>query len=970
MVTICPWPPFHPTKLRQFGLNVTGNFISIKENYINLIGIDGNIPAKELWKYAGWNIDDVIKNVQTNGIHKLKLFDDIKKGRWRKTSTYIGPCFTYFPILNETETIISFNFYPKATSCLSEKESKIIGRSRWAKNESECEYSNGFDQFFRYNYHKLDSIYVLYHWTHQIDHFMLTDNVQSISDKVLQNFMDGRYSIDMVSTDGSASQLTKKKYNLIKDKCNSDLSFSTSSCYKKCLEEKVSNTLDCKPLTSINMKAVLREVCRKQESIDEIDTLGSLHCKVKCPPRCRRLEYEHHTHNTAFRPEVNMTLISTDVTTLRELEVYPFSKLLSDVGGILSLFLGISTFLAVFSVWKLLANRSNRKCPEVKVNNRRRLALLSIGMFTFAETLIHLLLTIQLYVTQPVIKSAHIDRSEVRIQELLFRRDNLEDALARRLASRTLNCRPIETTEMACKVDCVLKLSLPEVNFASAFISVDDLKYCDEMFLPMQSNEAVMSTEVLSSLQKNKTVQSCSNMCQYHTKNLSKTQEKTSKHIEVNPRYYIFSVFELVSRVGGVIGLYLGISVFNASDFISHQYSKCIIETKYHFSGTIKTFAIIGCVSLLIWQAKVFFIGHQIEVTSSYESLTFEHAPTITFCVWPPFNVSKLQSLLGNEAFEFAENISTGGRTKVMEDFLNDLPGKWPKPIDVMWEETSWELRDVVSFIAIKNQKEGALFFFDCDRGRCQNLFIKKLTFLNNCFSLNITHLKMIAEATLLFNRNIFQSNSFYVKPTLYAAFHSYGDEVNINDLQPVSSIYETSASVVSSIYDTSRRLPEIKYNDCVLKCYSLMTVRKYRCRLPYMILSTKYRLCNQTQYKNVPKIMSHLPTFTSSGLITRKNSTLSPNKDIAAFFTKCSRICGKYRVVHHGSAMVTEIRYTETSTLRVSMMPFSEGEDKKALSINEKDRYTLVNVISDAGSLLGVTIGTSILSVLQAIAP
>lgn len=971
MVTICPWPPFHPLLLKKQGWNVSGDMYDIQKQYHTLTSFDNETMAASLWGKAGWRIGDIISSVKSN-LDVGQPLDVIKAKRWRRTFTYIGPCFTYFPPLNETRVVIKLQKMPTIRKCDTAISMVMDTPKRLCFNlKYNTDNVRGFTNFLSYGLYIIDSFFVFVHQTHQTEHFSISVPLQSIKSNVLQKFMDGNYLFHEIGSDGVISKIRKERHNYLMTLCSSDYSYSQSECYNNCLEKQSQNerVIKCKPFLYENFPFILSQTCSSLEAISEFVRIGPQKCRKQCPPTCKRYFYQEEIATPSPIQSFEMSLASFSVVTITETSVYPFSKLLSDIGGICSLFLGISIFLVLTEIWRRTISKLS-SYKYLKWISFESFIVSSVGLFTIGGTIVNCSLTMYYYIFQPIVTSTFVSTKPTHsLNSSNISMLHLKAALARRVSSRILGCRSIETDFIDCICECITRALLLELPYVATAISIEDLEYCNNSWRYIPTRRALLPGGIIDSLFDNETTVGCNYICKEQSNN-SKSLDVITKFIEVDTEYSPITLFNFISRLGGGIGLFLGMSLYDCIGLLN-AIKKCNIVKRF-MDRTIRIISLVITVLMCCWQFHIYFNLQQFEVRTKFQSIADADVPTTTFCVWPPFDLDQLTSLIGNDLLRDFTTKNVSEQEIVLATRLNELSGNWEESIDHIWSKSSWKLENILSVIVIKYGLDQRTAQIDCDRSRCGDFFIPITSFLNRCYTFNVTKFDFLTHGYFFLNSKHLDSVKS-IQQTVFVAIHSINSPVTIDSMYPVPHKRISHLSVYTSIYKHYSLLQHthMSYESCFSKCYAYLMTTKYRCRLPYMTWLKNHPICNQTQYSEFPLLMSNLPQYSTSGkIVMRIGRNMNENNEISTILMRCRHVCRNTRSVHHSVSFVTDDYYNRNSVIQVTMQPSLDTRSKSGQLLEEVDLYGLGHLISDSGSFLGLTIGTSILSLVHSTFP
>lgn len=968
LVTICPWPQFHPLLLRKYGLNVSGDMYRVQEQHRTLSGCYKNNTAAFIWEHAGWRVDDVVKAVQ-RGYANFQISNNRNLSKWRRMFTYHGPCFTYFPAVNETSVTIFLEEIPTIPDCsIIEPMKSDLERKLCFHREIEKEY-RGFYDFLKYKLYRIEKFKIFLHETHQSEHFKISENVQIIEQNIIQNFFDGNFQIEGIETDGILSKVKMERHNYLITKCSNNKKRSQNNCYEKCLRDGSLESYRCEPFTYIIKNESLDLTCISYEILDDIGRFGSEKCRQKCLPSCRRLLYVHEiVPISSSELLVTLQLDSPKVTTTTEALSYPFSKLLSDFGGIISLFMGISSYLVLVIIWRFWISKIKVSKSFIYLSHESFI-ISTISFLTIGGTALNFVLTLYFYFYQPPCTSALIKNMNSPLSSLASDEEHLQKAVIKRLASRPLGCRPSESAFTECFVDCTIRSIHRELLFVTAVLTIKDLKDCDDEYSSIPSRRVLLQGEVLNSfaISEKTNYSKCIHVCEREPKNIEHNKT-TFRTIEIEDQFYPITLFSLIARLGGALGLYLGISLFDLTVFL--QRFSIPIKLKLGIIKVIKGISVVTAAIMCAWQVHFYLINHQTEVISKFGPLNEEHVPTLSFCMWPPFNLKKLKNLTGVDITRGMDLKNITEQQKFLALRLKELPVYFNASIDNnIWNSISWDVQELLSMVEITYGEQQLMLLADCDHEMaCDTVFTSQTTFLNKCFTINVSKFDFISSAKFYISRKHTLKN----RHTVYLAVHSKESLISVESMYPLPYQREAIAFVTTSYYQRpmSTQRNSIDYNSCVVRCYSYLMSEKYQCKLPYMSWISKFNFCNYSQYFLFPQLMFHMPRYSDGHKIVMVVGPDSSSSELSHVLARCYQVCRQTLGVHHGVSLFKNSRYSDFTELKVDFEPLMTHRSKRALTFQENDLYILGDVVSDMGSFLGLTIGTSILSIVHSLIP
>ncbi|ROT66991.1 hypothetical protein C7M84_014942 [Penaeus vannamei] len=686
-VTVCPHPAFEPTVLRRLGANVSGNYEQVGEALFGLAGLNESLATAQLWQEAQWRFGQIVQMVMFGNVSVIYKEDATEAPHWRRSYSPLGPCFTFIPPPGETTVVIGLHNIPSVKRCswANKQEQLVIYNglpSQCDDVQKKCNSTCGFENYVLYRRSALKAAFVYFHTKSAFEALTQKDAFDFSN----QLFEGSHVLKRLENIPNLRSQSQQIESSLVKGNCVPS-AYAHSACYHKRQRSQALRKLGCLPVRASAFQDPINKTCSSPSLIQE---LFELEKQLKsCPHSCFQRRYKHVISET-WGPEF-VVVLEASTTYLREekeLETYPLAQLFSDIGGSLGLFLGVS----ILHVWNLgvrigFANQKGDFSHAGKL-------LKHIGMLTAClATSTHCLQELKMFLSQPVLTS-------VSLGAPLDEADDLITALARRLASRALDCRPQEAPLMDCQIQCLLEGSAKEVKSAIPFISVEDLPPCKAPGFVIPSRDYVVPSETLM-VASSRHFHSCIKSCEALHRKSNTSSFATYMHVDQHYRSY--DLIRLICSIGGIVGLYLGYSAFQAVDLCDRIWcaGRDLNLHSVHIRRFLKFCIFLFGLVVAFLRSHRFLMQHQVS-TSIIPSHTVPLV--VTVCRWPPLNFSRLASYLGsNFTLDSILEKPLEQRQEAVLQLLESLEGIWPGSLEDLWSAAAWNITDVIGDMVAKH---------------------------------------------------------------------------------------------------------------------------------------------------------------------------------------------------------------------------------------------------------------------------
>ncbi|XP_053635422.1 uncharacterized protein [Cherax quadricarinatus] len=970
-LSICPYPPFEPRALNSLGLNQSTQYLQYIENYMTLLGIPNEVTAGELWQRASWNLGQVIKTTFLDEETINYKPSETLSSLWRRSYSPLGPCLTLNAPEGMREALIILHGAPPVKPCMIPNENGTLEKYNRFPPQCErisvmCNSSCGLEDAVYYRRLRFDKMNIYFHETPvYADHEPMTEeDTWKYSDQLF----DGNYILMEISKSdslGSYPQLIDSSF--IKGACESSNSYSHSQCFRQLHIHKTLHELGCYPLFSSLLGKSSKYVCSSPHILEKMFWTEYMN-KVSCPQRCKRQRWTHDITTASYHDfTIILKAMSTDVRRETELETYPLSKFFSDMGGSLGLFLGLSvlSFLEfLITVTKHLWGLKIKVINQTKKRHIEALTKYTILVGLSILTSVHCLEALRMYLTQPRLTAVSIKFSSS------WEEDDIITLVSRRLATRALDCRPEETRHEECMMWCLLEGA---VSGVAPFLNLEGLPACQQVTFSLPSYVYLVPPELLLMATLTEKVEKCRRWC-LHLPHNKTTAPRMIMSVDKN--YYSANSLQLISSIGGIIGLYLGYSIF---DFLNYSQSLLIARRSYVLAGiskkllstilrVIKITILLFSAVLACWQVYTFLINHMIS-SSIKQTPRARRSECLSFtvCRWPPLS-------LPHVATQLRLNITEADLLKLPREkrqpellrMLEAMPGNWSVSLDELWFRAAWNITDVVEGFQAVMKERKMLTGFCNDSSMCQKVWKPVMTPLNRCFSLNAVFGNSdITEITLIFPQSLEKTSILGQSPQIYFTVNPSNEPVLMANMVPKTAYHRIIATHHTASYkrlgqDNGERLGEnITHSSCVHRCLSEGASDHLHCRLPYVSWRPDLDECDQNQYTAVHRFFKGLGGIGDWNNV-KDNENVS--QDLLNLHDKCYKECRHLQ--HTFFAMTVEKVLDKYPTVVVR---FSEEEE---VVVREEDRYPLSSLLSDLGCIAGTTAGFSLLFVLKELVP
>lgn len=361
--------------------------------------------------------------------------------------------------------------------------------------------------------------------------------------------------------------------------------------------------------------------------------------------------------------------------------------------------------------------------------------------------------------------------------------------------------------------------------------------------------------------------------------------------------YLVTSPISYMSEMGGVIGLYLGMSLVDIITWllwpVRFVFKK---RPSFRFKALFRSFTKIlqwllslGLVIFSIIRLEDFLTNPKTYTKFSNQNSKWRDFPGISICRWPPFNLASLVSL--GMKFDVEEYCKLSNKTYLyycsddMYEFMNNLPGLENDSVSMVWEKASWNLSDILYAYYIKGQKHIV-------EGSNSLHWKPATTSLNRCFTfVPPDDSEAVSDVELfLSNAGYEHYSDFSELPTVEEALHytmtndlnvyraqnlirihSPGDDPKFDNVEFKFPLYLnrdrvhlmliatlTEVSKLKGIYHHCQEEDTYSHFNCIQECMLQAIINQEKCKLPFAS-SFKVEYCNNTSYKKFPKYLDKI---------------------------------------------------------------------------------------------------------------
>lgn len=949
-VTLCPWPPFNPLRLVRLGLNTSaassGELLKRVENLSGLR--DAGLTGRTLVEEAAWRVEDLVEEVRVGGRRKMYSQEETNARWWQRSFLPVGPCLTVSspPLASRSSLNMTIRVRPRPLNLdLCDRRESDATRSY----ESLCrptEQNSNKSLWTEYMEKGFFLIFFVYLSSTNLSlqtHIANTDLGIGISEEISVEGTSTHYEVIYVDGYGDAS-----------------------TCFHRCVTRATDTVNKCKAISDHTINCPIHELCVTQQQLYEValDFITKEALYYNCLRSCKPLRSEHRwvwkpRSSPASLPHHISVYLSSPITTVfKEELLYPMTDLVADVGGTMGLLLGTS----LLDFWKALhAGLKYLACclgpPSFCVGSRASQASSQLSLWVGHLALAvaacaHLGLTTMVYIFQV---------KEVAVSLKLSKGDSQQgsqtvpDLVFSHLASRPLGCRlGSKSPKQECLVRCILD---EEALIPIPLSVVDDLNECSEENLALPRRKYIVPGYIAERIKNSDKDGSCVSRCGAPG-NLSAGFGKVNFVVEEEPS---FSPSKLICTFGGIIGFYFGMSFLTLFQEISKQMKYISVNSILCKAARLvaRGLVVLMCLFLMTSQLSTFILSHPIDSFSSKNLLNSSDLPAVTVCAWPPVSPRKLLASAGlAEEYDRVVSLDHERRHYALIPLLQSLV-KAPKAKDarLLRASSAWNHSEIQIEVTLGSSHSKIRECRDCPL-KDSAIFTHCKTFSPSFFiSESLTHFEYEVRVTL-------KDESI----TTYVAIHSQDDhpvmEPDLVSLEGIVSIRAPMLQRWSGLHGD-----DVSRGECMTQCLEDALEDKMECVLPWVRARRRLPVCDMAQ---VAKFFIALWS-----LGPRPEHIFGPLLGHAAT-NACQRKCQARQGVFYAFSVLAEGFEVRSQGLTVGHAS-ANGETFFSLSTVFKittdiyehwslhDRYGLPRLLGDLGGVVGMTLGTSVASLLAA---
>lgn len=478
----------------------------------------------------------------------------------------------------------------------------------------------------------------------------------------------------------------------------------------------------------------------------------------------------------------------------------------------------------------------------------------------------------------------------------------------RKVSTPRSKCQGKPYSQSGCVEQCFLREMAEEVGCRLPYLKDTPLPLCNN------ASQYMMAFKGKDTQPSQKTRKNCEATCdsecdkvyyvlrqqtfsdgRYYDKPNINIKKPQLNSLEIT-EYLMASPTSYLSEMGGIIGLYLGMSLMDIITWLIWPITEFLKQRVSHrFKTSFRGFTKIlnWLLSLLLVIFSIMRLEAFLTTPRTYTKFTdqvnkWRDFPGISICRWPPFNLTSLASLgmkFDVEEYCKLDNFTSDYYcTNETYEFMNNLPGLENESVSMIWEAASWNLSDIVHAYNINGKKyivEGS-----------NSLHWKSTTTsLNRCFTfVPPDDMEDVSDLDLYLSMAGYKHYyEFSELPTLEKALqytmandlgmyraqnliklHSPGDTPKFDDVEFKYPLYLnrnlmhlvlvttlTEVSKYKGIHQCREEEEYSQYN-CVQECLLQAIIKQEKCKLPFAG-SFKVDSCNITSYMKFPKYLDRL---------------------------------------------------------------------------------------------------------------
>ena len=672
--TICPYPNFNPYKLIKMGLEYNKSFSanSIVRNIDNYQGIDKEITGKRLLEEAGWNLGELIKEVNYGEFHQIFDEKTTEAPLWKRDFHFGPTCYTFTPLPTKNHSVgpiisirslqerylCTWTEWEVINICLPEfqtlKNNKSFKRLQPEYLDDEkCFISEKYNRTYKYRllcYDVQENCNTTCEWEKMLNFMHLMG--------IMHPLVESTNEMKTVMISHPFSSETTVTMKLIEIDSYYGLAYNKKECIKKCALEKLSIKNKCEVLTPDNSDLPLSYYCPRSRF--HYITTYYRDCAKECPRQKFKKFWMSKSRISKLDRSYKMILNNDYVEKIKEKPSYSYFTFFADIGGNLGFFMGISLFIIIHDTPSLFNHLTNifhgdiliRHLYMIKTNlhflyNRCKiskyskkisdLATLSLYLILLVLCITHILIISNDFIHQDKYKSISLHENNCVLVDngtsCVYEPSDIEWTLSL-IATKSFHCKiQFPSLYRECKAECIIK-SLIQKNTALLPYVLNDQETCKDT-IPIQNIYFIVPSDVwvqirLLNLTETK-LKDCLERCTSLDTNIF------AVHLIPKMReIYLLSISRYICSICGTIGLYFSWSLLGIVEIVLKKTLRLFIKSenrKYnHLPKIISSFLLFFVTFITFLQLLNYILRYQYIVTSIETQDPNKNFPTITAC--------------------------------------------------------------------------------------------------------------------------------------------------------------------------------------------------------------------------------------------------------------------------------------------------------------------------------------------------
>ncbi|KAK8397203.1 hypothetical protein O3P69_004726 [Scylla paramamosain] len=380
---------------------------------------------------------------------------------------------------------------------------------------------------------------------------------------------------------------------------------------------------------------------------------------------------------------------------LRQEYVYPTSRFLSDLGGSLGLFLGVSLSLLMLEALRLgaaLGGRGGRDSRGQQQQQQRRrggegVCALSVHLAAALLMAVHALSSLTQLAAPPRTSVRLVPAGTTALNNL-----SLHDVLAATLASRAFGCRLPSAADPT--LQCLLEDARVAQLGVAPFTSLQDLPLCTQSVL--QEFPAIRYVLPVTPLTPTE-VQAA--RCREEGKARGARHSGQAAPVRASVTQEHMGALRLLVEVGGIVGLYFGFSVYEHARRVMGAWSG-----RQRRCGEASVAVVLAGVAVgaCCVQLHEYLLRRPVSVAVTSLPLVHASPVALTLCPWPPLNTTTLRALAAQAAAEGDDDSDGDGgdaghaRQQQQQTALADALAHNASFLTAAWQAAQWRVEELV----------------------------------------------------------------------------------------------------------------------------------------------------------------------------------------------------------------------------------------------------------------------------------